>query len=89
MKKLLITLLLVANAICWGDPIQISVTGTADSTALGYTSGQSYTFNWVINESYTGNVSWDIFDPNINQWHEETNAASQQKEYRQNDFEAE
>jgi len=35
------------------DPIQISITGTASSSALGYTTGQSYTFNWLLSETYT------------------------------------
>lgn len=74
MKLKIGTILLAAALVAAGsyaDPILISVTGTADSTAVGYTSGQSYTFNWVINESYAGNTT-DSFAPNSNFWFEES-----------------
>ncbi len=50
------------------DLIRISVTGTADSTSMGYTIGQSYTFNWVINDGYTAGSSQDIFNSSRNLW---------------------
>jgi len=69
MKKLLITLSLAAASICQAEPIQISITGTADRSAVGYTAGQSYTFNWEINGAYTGN-SGDSFISSNNRWWE-------------------
>ena len=74
MKRIFV-LSFLAVTICLADPVQISVSGTSDSTALGYTSGQSYTFNWVINESYTGNPG-DFFHTTYNQWHEQETSDS-------------
>jgi hypothetical protein len=34
-----------------------SVTGTAQNTLYGYTNGQSYTFNWIVNSGFTNNGS--------------------------------
>lgn len=52
----------------YADPVQVSVTGTAISTAMGYTSGQSYTFNWILSDGYTGG-SADNFPSYANLWH--------------------
>ena len=65
----LLAIILVAG-IASGD-IQIAVTGTANSTDLGYTSGQSYTFTWTINDGYSG-CSDDSFGETWNSWHIET-----------------
>lgn len=48
--------------------IQVSVTGTADTTEMGYTQGESYTFNWVVNDGYTGAVN-DEFNATTNLWY--------------------
>lgn len=48
--------------------IPISVTGTANSTALGYTSGQSYTFSWTVSDAYPGCVYYDSFIASENKW---------------------
>ena len=56
-------IMVVAVIGCAGSvlatPVQVSITGTANYTAMGYTSGQSYTFNWVINDGYTGGSADD------------------------------
>ena len=72
MKTKLMTMcavmaMLMIAAAAQATPIQISVTGTAESDAMGYTSGESYTFNWVINDGYTGSV-FDWFDSGMNAW---------------------
>ena len=73
MKKIIVTLSIIVTAsICWADPIQVSITGTANGNAFGYTSGQSYTFNWVINEAYTDGPALDSFEPTHNIWREES-----------------
>jgi len=59
--------MLMIAAAAQATPIQISVTGTADVSAMGYTSGESYTFNWVINDGYTGSGD-DYFDGGNNVW---------------------
>jgi len=72
MKTKLMTMcavmaMLMIAAAAQATPIQISVTGTAESDAMGYTSGESYTFNWVINDGYTGSM-FDWFDSGMNEW---------------------
>lgn len=53
MKPYLIALCIFALAIkAQADLITFSVTGTANSTSLGYVSGESYTFHWVLDSSY-------------------------------------
>ncbi|MBN2162907.1 MAG: hypothetical protein JXR25_08810 [Pontiellaceae bacterium] len=52
-------------------PIMVSVTGTADSTALGYTLGESYTFNWTVSDTYSGSVN-DFFGSAYNSWFVDT-----------------
>ncbi len=47
--------------------ISVSVSGTANTTAMGYTQGENYTFSWLINDGYTGSVN-DIFDSTQNKW---------------------
>ena len=67
MKKRMIVLLgLLAAGSVYAN-IVVSVTGTANYTAMGYTSGQSYTFNWVVNAGYTGG-SGDRFNEAENKW---------------------
>jgi hypothetical protein len=67
MKTLFITLLLVVTAISQAELVQVSLTGTAQTTEMGYTAGQSYTFNWTVNDSYTQTVN-DQFPHNGNSW---------------------
>lgn len=69
MRKLVSIFTLVATAFCQAASIQISVTGTADISVLGYTAGQSCTFNWVINESFQYNPS-NGYSSTLNQWGE-------------------
>ena len=71
-KKYLLALLgawLVAQQVV-ADPVQISITGTADTTEMGYTAASTYTFNWVINDVYpSGNG--DSFNDTRNRWSSE------------------
>jgi len=60
------TLAGTANA----DPIQFTLTGTANSTMYGYTSGQSYSFNWIVNSGFTNNPSSE-FTASKNLWTDE------------------
>ena len=72
MKKLLTLTLLALGAVGFvqADSIRFTITGTADSTLLGYTAGESYSFSWEINEAYGGNPN-DTFSPGAaNQWME-------------------
>lgn len=67
MKKRMIGLLgLLAAGSVYAN-IVVSVTGTANNTEMGYTSGQSYTFTWVLNAGYTGS-SFDNFTEEVNFW---------------------
>lgn len=50
--------------------IQFSLTGTADSSQYGYISGQSYTFNWIVNSGFMNNAS-SQFTANNNFWTDE------------------
>ena len=63
----LFILSLITVVTTYADPIQISVTASARDTALGYTAGNEYTFNWVVNEGYAGNPL-DGFTSDINRW---------------------
>ncbi|MEI8343158.1 MAG: hypothetical protein WCH43_16675 [Verrucomicrobiota bacterium] len=57
--------------------LSISVTGNAKTTTLGYNENQSYTFNWVINDDYTGSVAYDKFVPDdLNRWYVEVTSNS-------------
>ncbi len=69
-KKYIFVLLTVGlmGQLAFADLIQISITGTAESTTMGYTSGQSYTFNWVVNDGYTAGSGDDYFDSTDNYW---------------------
>ena len=74
MKLHLILLSMVSSGLTTlANPIQISVTGSAAANRFGYVEGQSYTFNWIINESYSGNPG-DNFHSTVNQWIEQTTA---------------
>jgi len=56
------------------DPIRFSIIGTAGSTDMGYTLGDSYTFYWVINDGYAGG-DYDSFSSSYNRWGtQETNS---------------
>lgn len=74
--KLLKYCALMAAAFCVvagtvrADIIQFTLTGTADSTKFGYTSGQSYSFSWIMNSGFTNNVNC-IFSDTENLWTEE------------------
>jgi len=65
MKTLLIALALAVSAISHAAPVQVSVIGTAQTTEMGYTAGQSYTFNWTVNDGYDGS---GIFTETYNRW---------------------
>jgi hypothetical protein len=67
MKTRIIALLSLVAAASVAAPMSVSVTAAAQSTALGYTSNQLYTFTWVINDQYTGSAN-DFFDVNQNIW---------------------
>ena len=72
MKSKLMTMCLVMAVLAIGStaqatPIVISVTGTADTYTMGYTAGQSYTFNWTINDGYDGGPN-DEFNSAYNLW---------------------
>lgn len=72
-KKHLLTLLgawMVAQQVV-AAPVQISITGTADTTSMGYTAASSYTFNWVINDAYSSANSGDAFSSTRNFWNSE------------------
>ena len=43
------------------SPVSVSVAGTANTTAMGYTQGDIYTFTWIVNDGYTGSAN-DVFD---------------------------
>lgn len=62
---LLAAIMLIAGS--YADPVQVSVTGTADTTKMGYTSGQSYTFTWVVNDGYSGSA-YDFYSSSMNRW---------------------
>ena len=72
MKTKVIVMCVLAAVLAIGSaaqatPIVVSVTGTADSTTMGYTEGESYTFNWTINDGYDGSGS-GCFDSWCNMW---------------------
>jgi hypothetical protein len=54
------------------SPVSVAVTGTANTTGMGYTQGESYTFTWLINDGYTGSDGFgdggDIFSSTENLW---------------------
>jgi hypothetical protein len=53
-------------------PVSVSVSGTANTTAMGYTQGNIYTFTWIINDGYTGSDGFgdggDVFSSTENLW---------------------
>ncbi len=51
----------------FADPVAISFTGTALGDRLAYEIGNSYTFNVVISDNYTGG-NGDMFAPSVNYW---------------------
>jgi hypothetical protein len=51
-------------------PISFSVTGTAKTNLYGYVTGQSYTFNWIMNVDFTNNAS-SFFNSVDNYWSDE------------------
>lgn len=74
MKKKWIIPMFVLHVISgvFALPVSVSVTGTADTTAMGYTQGESYTFTWIVNDGYTGSDGFgdggDIFSSTENRW---------------------
>lgn len=70
MKKLCIGILMIAATSALADPIAIRVTGTADSPWLGYATGESYTFTWVINDGYIESVN-DNYSSWSHEWRAE------------------
>ncbi len=52
--------------------VSVSVSGTANTTAMGYTQGESYNFTWIVNDGYTGSTGGgdenDKFDSTKNKW---------------------
>ena len=69
IKTTMLAALVAAGS--YADPIQLSVTGTAQTTEMGYTTGQGYTFNWVLTDGYTGG-SGDSFSTTYDRWHADT-----------------
>ena len=79
MKKILI--LLIIPFICFAD-IEFILSGTANGNSFGYTAGQSYSFNFIVNSDYNGSagdffsstngsglITWPDSDlTKINQW---------------------
>lgn len=55
--------------------ITFTITGTAAATDYGYTSGQSYTFSFVLNTAFTNNTS-SRFDSSSNYWDQELETES-------------
>ena len=49
--------------------VTVTVIGTANSTALGYTSGQSATFTYTLTNSFSNNAN-SYFDSTYNEWFE-------------------
>ena len=59
------------SSIALGD-VKFSITGVANDTKYGYFSGQSYTFNFVLNENYHRKRSNENFS--INHWSQNTSS---------------
>jgi len=55
------------TTLAQADPVQVTITGTADTTEMGYTQSQSYTFNWVVNDGFDGGIL-DNFSGGQNYW---------------------
>ncbi len=71
MKKCKFVALLAFMAfvgISSADLVSITVRGKADTTKMGYLSGHSYSFTWVLNDTYTGSP-WDEYSASKNQWY--------------------
>jgi hypothetical protein len=49
------------------NPVQFTITGTANSTAHGYSAGESYTFTFRVNHNYTGGDG-DSFLTSSSEW---------------------
>jgi hypothetical protein len=76
MKKwnivaLLVFMSFVFVGISSADLVSITVTGTADTTGMGYSSGSSYSFTWVLADTYTGST-YDHFSSSHNHWYVQT-----------------
>ena len=73
MKKwhivaLLVFMSFVFVGISSADLVSITVTGTAETTGMGYSSGASYSFTFVLADTYTGST-WDHFTSSENDWY--------------------
>ena len=77
MKKFLLCLAIgLGSLISVRAQVTITVTGTANSDALGYTSGQSATFTFTTAGSFANNAD-SVFNAGINTWFEQTTAQDQ------------
>jgi hypothetical protein len=76
MKRFLVPFLMLALTSVLSAQVMFTVTGTADSTAEGYLSGQSYTFTYITFPSYP-NTESSVFSDTTNAWSEETTDDSQ------------
>lgn len=75
MKTLSLMLTLISALYAYGDPVVFSITATANSNALGYAQGQSYEFNWLVNDAYTQNPN-DVFLSSLTLWSETVTTSS-------------
>lgn len=74
MKKITyLAILLLLNSTTIAAPIQFIVTGTADSSDFGYIQGESYSFAFMLNDSYTGG-SGDSFSSTHSSWNQSTDS---------------
>lgn len=71
-KWTFITLVFFLGLEAYASPVSVSVSGTANTTAMGYTQGNIYTFTWIINDGYTGSDGFgdggDVFSSAENLW---------------------
>lgn len=69
-KQVILTLVLLYAFGTSASPVSVSVTGTANTNAMGYTQGESYTFTWIVNDGYTDpwQYSENNFSGTENKW---------------------
>jgi hypothetical protein len=72
MKKKWSSILFVSLFVfeAFASLVSVSVTGTANTNAMGYTQGESYTFTWIVNDGYTDpwQYSENNFSGTENKW---------------------
>lgn len=69
-KQVILTFVLLYAFGTSASPVSVSVTGTANTNAMGYTQGESYTFTWIVNDGYTDpwQYSENNFSGTENKW---------------------